>query len=161
MIDEEVRAVVLAVALVAGVFAASQTLQSGRVVEPFSEIGLLGPGMKIGDYPKNVLVNETFRLYLYIGNHEGRVMYYTVLVKLGDEATLINETAYAEAQVIDEYEAILPHGHNKTIPIDLRISQPARNLRLIFELWSLEGGELRYHGRWLQLWMNVTAPKAP
>ncbi len=161
MIDEEVRAVILALALVAGVFAASQTLQSGRVVEPFSEIGLLGPGMKIGDYPRNVLVNETFRLYLYLGNHEGRVMYYTVLVKLGDGSTLINETTHAEAPVIDEYEAILPHGQNITIPVDLRLPKPAANARLIFELWRLEEGELRYHGRWLQLWMNVTAPKAP
>lgn len=161
MIDEELRAVVLAVALVAGVLAASQTLQSGRVVEPFSEIGLLGSGLKIGDYPKNVLVNETFRLYLYIGNHEGRVMYYTILVKLGDGSTLINETTHAEAPVIDMYEAILPQGHNTTIPVDLRLPKPATNARLIFELWRLDEGGLRYHGRWLQLWMNVTAPRAP
>lgn len=161
MIDEEVTAVIIAIILVAGIFGASQLLTQGRVVEPFSELGLLGPEMKIGDYPKTVLVNESFKLHLYIGNHEGRVMYYIIRAKLGDETTQVNDTTPAEAQLIAEYETILPHGHNKTIPITLSIGRPMRNGRLIFEMWTLEGREIRYHGRWLQLWMNVTAPKTP
>lgn len=161
MIDEEVTAVVLAIIVVAGTFAASQALLAGRVVEPFSELGLLGPKMKIGDYPKAVLANDTFKLYLYVGNHEGRVMYYVVLAKLGDRATFINETVPADAPVIATYEVILPHGHNVTVPVELSIPEPKVNARLIFEMWVLDGGELKYHGRWVQLWVNVTAPAVP
>jgi uncharacterized membrane protein len=161
LIDEEVTAVVVALVLVAGVMGASQLLASERVAEPFSEFGLLGPEMKIGGYPKTVLVNETLRLYLYLGNHEGRVMYYRVLAKLGDESTKVDEAKPAEAEILAEYEAILPHGQNTTIPISLSIKRPMNNARLIFEMWILDGEEFRYHGRWLQLWINVTAPRLP
>lgn len=160
MIDDEVKAVILAVIIVGGVFAISQAALSGRVIEPFSELGLLGPKMKIGDYPKIVLTNETINLYLYIGNHEGRVMYYIIYAKLGNRSTIINENVSAAAPILAAYEAILPHGANTTIPVSLRITEPRTNARLIFEMWiyDREIGQFKYHGRWTQLWLNVTAP---
>lgn len=162
MIDEEVAAVILAIIVVGGVFAFSQVFMAGRVVEPFSEFGVLGSRMKIGDYPRTVLVNDTFRLYLYVGNHEGRIMYYILYVKLGDKSTFINESVPADAPIIASYELILPSGENKTIPVDLSISRPMVNARLIFEMWVLDGDlKPRYHGRWLQLWLNVTGLPTP
>jgi len=159
LIDEEVAAVVLAVIIVASVFTISQAFLAGRVVEPFSAFGVLGAKMKIGDYPKTVLTNESFRLYLYVENQEGRAMYYILYVKLGDNSTFINETIPADAPVIATFETILAHGQNKTIPIDLSIPKPMVNARLIFEMWILnEDLTPKYHGRWLQLWLNVTAP---
>ncbi|MCP8306169.1 MAG: DUF1616 domain-containing protein, partial [archaeon] len=92
MIDEEVSAVVLAVIVVIGIFSVSQAFLAGGVVEPFSELAVLGPNQKIGDYPKNLTAGENFTLYLYVGNHEGKVMYYRVYVKLGDRSSIINET---------------------------------------------------------------------
>lgn len=161
MIDEEVAAVILAIAVVAGIFAASQVLFGERVVEPFSAIGLLGPDMKIGDYPRKVVVNETFRLHVYIENREGRLMYYVVYVKLGDNTTLVNETVPADAPIIARYETIVPHGSNVTIPVELSISSPVSNARLIFELWFINETTLepQYRGRWLQLWLDVVQPK--
>jgi uncharacterized membrane protein len=88
-------------------------------------------------------------------------MYYRVLAKLGDEAAKVDEAKPAEAEILAEYEAILPHGQNMTIPISLSIKRPMNNARLIFEMWILDGEEFRYHGRWLQLWINVTAPRLP
>lgn len=160
MIDEEVQAVILAILVVAGAFAASQLYLRGRVIEPFSELGLLGPKMKIGDYPKVVLVNETFRLYLYVGNHEGRTMYYVIYGKLGDNTTFVNETVPADAPVIATYEVLLTHGQNVTIPVELSLPEPKTNARLIFEMWFYNETTLepQYHGRWVQLWLNVTAP---
>jgi len=148
---------------VAGVFAVAQLVASGRVVEPFSALGLLGPKMKIGDYPKNVLVNQTINLYLFVDNHEGRVMYYVIYAKLGNRSTVINENVSADAPILDAYEVVLPHGENATIPVSLRIMKPYTNARLIFEMWVYdpEDGKLRYHGRWVQLWINVTAPPTP
>ncbi|MCD6312808.1 MAG: DUF1616 domain-containing protein [Thaumarchaeota archaeon] len=160
MIDEEVKAVVLAIVIVAGVFSIAQLVSSGRVVEPFSALGLLGPKMKIGDYPKSVLVNQTIDLYLFVDNHEGRVMYYVIYAKLGNKSTVINENVSANAPILETYEVILPHGENATIPVHLKIPKPYRNARLIFEMWVYdpEKDELSYHGRWVQLWLNVTAP---
>ncbi|MCP8309502.1 MAG: DUF1616 domain-containing protein, partial [archaeon] len=84
MIDEEVSTVALAVIVVIGAFSVSQAFLAGRVVEPFSELAVLGQNQKIGDYPKSLMVSENFTLYLYVGNHEGKVMYYRVYVKLGN-----------------------------------------------------------------------------
>lgn len=160
MIDEEVKAVVSAIIIVALVFAVSQMFLAERIVEPFSEIGLLGPKKKIGDYPREVIVGEPIKLYLYLGNHEGKVMYYVILVKLGNRSTFVNSTIPADAPVIDVYERILAHNETCLIPVILRINRTGINLRLIFEMWIYdENLELKYHGRWLQLWINVTKPR--
>ncbi len=160
MLDEEVQAVILAIVVVAAVFAISQYLAAGRVVEPFSELGLLGPNKKIGDYPKEVLVNESINLYLYIGNHEGRSIYYIIYGKLGNKSTFINETVPADAPTIARYEVLLPNDYNETIPVNITVPSPGTNYRLIFEMWVLNETTMtpQYHGRWVQLWINVTSP---
>ncbi len=156
--DEEVSAVVLAVVVVAGVFASSQFFLSNRAVEPFSELGVLGPEMKIGGYPKEIHVNEPLNLYLYLGNHEGRVMYYRVYVKLGDRSTVVNENVSAKADVVAMFEAVLAHNQNLTLPVSIVIGKPVLGGRLIFEMWVYDEGVkgFRYNGRWLQIWLNVT-----
>jgi len=55
LLSEEVWAVVLAIIVVASVFAFSQAYLAGRVIEPFSELGVLGPHAKIADYPRRVV----------------------------------------------------------------------------------------------------------
>lgn len=159
MIDEEVRAAVLAVVVLSGLVAVSQAITAGRVVEPFSAIGTLGPNMKIGDYPKEVLAGEPFRLYLYVENHEGRAMYYRVLEKVGDNSTLVNETVPADLPAVASYEVILLHGENSTVPADIVLDAPAQDAKLIFELWAVgPDGALYYTGRWNHLRINVTSP---
>lgn len=158
VIDEEVAAVILAIIIVAMVFAYTQLLLKDRIIEPFSAIGLLGPEMKIGDYPRTVRVNETIDLYLFIDNHEGRIMYYVVKAKLGDKNTLINSSKPADAPILTTYETILAHGQNRTLPVKLKIPREMTNARLIFELWALyENRTLSYTGRWVHLWLNVTS----
>ena len=160
LVDEEVLAVVLAVITAAGILTASQTLPVGRVAEPFSELAILGPEMKIGNYPREVAAGESFKLHVYVGNHEGRVMYYAVLIKLGNKSTPINETEPTNAPIIARYESILlnSNSENHTYPITLRIDKPGVNYRLIFELWRYDESihRFRYHQRWCQLWLNVT-----
>ena len=157
MIDREAVIVISAVFVLLGVLAFSQAFVP-RTVEGFSEIAILGPNMTIGDYPKAVMTNETFRLYLYIGNHEGRSMYYVVYVKVGNRTTLVNDTTPADAPVLLMREFILTDGENRTVPIDLSQPNPVTNARFIFEMWTLDDKTLepKYHDRWLQLWMNVT-----
>ncbi|MEJ5292193.1 MAG: DUF1616 domain-containing protein [Candidatus Methanosuratincola sp.] len=158
MIDEEVRAVVFAIAMLGILVVAAQAITSGRVTEPFSALGTLGPDMKIGDYPREVLAGQPFRLYLYVENHEGKVMLYRVMQKVGDNSTVMNETVPAGVPALASYDLALAHGQNSTIPVDVVLQEPAENARLIFEMWALgEDGSWHYTGRWNQLWLNVTS----
>ena len=157
LVSGEVWAVITAIIIVGAVFALAQSLRAGRVVEPFSELGVLGPNMKIGDYPKTVVAGESFRLYLYIGNHMGKPMYYIILLKLGDRETPIDP---APLNPLKEMYIVLDDGENKTKPIDITLKEPGINKRLIFEMWiyNTTSRNITYHKRWCQLWINVTSP---
>ena len=157
ILSSEAWAVVMAVILVGAVFAASQIITAGRVTEPFSELGVLGPKMKIGDYPRTVIVGEKFRLYLYVGNHMGKPIYYVVFVKLGNASTPVDPMPVEPFMRLD---LILMHGENRTVPVDIGLTESGVDKRLIFELWVYNSTvkDFTYHGRWCQLWLNVTAP---
>jgi len=160
ILNEEVLAVIAAIVLVSAVIAGVQVFNAGRVVEPFSELGLLGPGGMIGDYPKEVVAGSPFTLNIYVGNHEGKTAYYKVLVKLGDNSSTINETTPLSAEPIMEVRAVLSHNSSQTIPVNITLYEPATRLRLVFEMWMFNEttGAFSYHGRWNQLWLNVTQP---
>ena len=157
IISEEVWAVILAVIIVGAIFAASQHLFSRRVVEPFSELGVLGPKMKIGDYPREIVAGETVKLHVYVGNHIGKPVYYIVMVKLGDNKTSINP---APIEPFIKYERVLPHNATWLFPINITLVETGLNQRIIFELWVYNetSSEIEYHQRWCQIWVNVTAP---
>ena len=129
------------------------------MVEPFSELAVLGPNQKIGDYPKSLKAGENFTLYLYVGNHEGNVQYYRVYAKLGDRSSTINENVSLNAPSIAQYETVLTSNQTWVKPITLHIDKPGTNYRLVFELWNYrpDDGAFTYHGRWNQLWLNVTS----
>lgn len=160
MIDEEVTAAVLAIIAVAAVFAGSQFLYAGGVTEPFSELAVLGPNMKVGDYPKGLMTDENFTLYLYVRNYESHTCYYQVLVKLGNKATQISNEGPMDVESVARYEVILPHGGSGTRLVNLSTAEPGINKRLVFELWIYKTDihEFEYNGRWCQLWLNITAP---
>jgi len=161
--DDEVRAIILLPILVIAAATAYQGFFPERTTEPFSELAILGASMKIADYPRELRVNESFTLYLYVGNREGRVTYYSILVKLGNRSNFINETVPMDAPIIATYEKILMDNETWIHPTVLSINKPGVNLRLVFEMWifdeALQG--FKYHGRWNQLWLNVTAPRPP
>ncbi|MEM2167651.1 MAG: DUF1616 domain-containing protein [Candidatus Bathyarchaeia archaeon] len=161
--DEEVLAVLAAIAVIAIVFAVSQALYAGRVVEPFSELGLLGSSGKIGDYPRNVAMGLPFQLNIYVGNHEGKVMYYRVLVKVGDKSSIVNASTPLSTEPIMDVRVVLEHNSSRIIPINITLYEPMINARLVFEMWIYDevAGVFKYHGRWNQLWINVTENAAP
>lgn len=143
--------------LLAG-FTVFQYVYADRVVEPFSELGVLGPNMKIGDYPRQLQAGEEFDLYLYLGNHMGSAQYYRVMVKLGDRQLNISDTEPYPAPVLAVYDSVLGDQTNTTIPVTLSIPDPGVNRRLVFEMHRFDetSGEFMYHNRWNQLWLNVT-----
>lgn len=157
MMDDELKAVALVLIGLMGAVAVYPILAESRIVEPFSELGVLGPNMKIGDYPRAVTVGERFNLYLYVGNHEGRAQYYRVLVKLGDRSMNVSDTTPLDAPVVASWDFVLPNESNSTLPITLSVGRVGLNQRLVFELWRYVDSGFVYHQRWNQLWMNVTA----
>jgi len=160
--DEEVLAVITAIIIVATIFTAAQIINSGRVTEPFSALGLLNKNAKIGDYPREVVAGTPFQLNVYIENHEGKTMYYKILVKLGNKTSIINETTPLNTQPILELRTILPHNTSIIIPVNITIYQPTTNLRLVFEMWIFNETTqtFTYYNRWNQLWLNITKPPA-
>lgn len=161
MIEEEVKAVALVIIGLMGAVAVYPVLEASRVVEPFSELGVLGPYMKIGDYPRELVVGEEFNLYLYVGNHEGTTQYYRVLVKLGDQSMNVSNTMPLDAPVVAQYDVVLSNEFNSTIPITLSVGKAGLNQRLVFELYKydVDSGGFVYHQRWNQLWLNVTSTR--
>ena len=156
LVDEEVFAVVLAILVVICVFAISQMFYAGRVVEPFSQLAVLGPDKKLGGYPSEVRVGERFKLYMYVGNYMGRVMYYIVYIKLGNRSVPLNLTY--PAPVIARFERILMHNESWVFPIYLVMNEIGINYRIVFELWIYNEtiASEQFHQRTCQLWLNVT-----
>jgi uncharacterized membrane protein len=158
VIDDELKLIALALIGMMAVIAVYPVLSANRVVEPFTELGVLGPNGKLGDYPKEVGVDEKFNLFLYLGNHEGRAQYYRVLAKLGNQASNVTDTQPMDAPILASWDVLLLNEQNSTIPVILSIGEAGVNLRLVFELYrfNTESSTFVYHERWIQLWMNVT-----
>ena len=64
-LDEKIQAIIMIALLALGILTAAPVILGDRVVEPFSELGILGPNMKLGDYPREILSGENIDLYLY------------------------------------------------------------------------------------------------
>ena len=163
MKNDEIRGIVLLPILVLAALTAYQGFFPKMVTEAFSELAILDRNMMTSDYPRELYVNESFTLYLYVGNHEGRVEYYSILVKLGNSSDFINETTPMNAPMIAVYEKILMDNETWIHPVNLSIGKTGVNLRLVVEMWIYDDAadDFRYHGRWNQLWLNVTSPKPP
>lgn len=158
MIDEDLKTVAVGLLLVVAGFTVFKAFFADRVVEPFSELGILGPNMKIGDYPRELGVGEEFELYLYLGNHMGSPQLYRVYVKLGSRDVNVSDVEPYPAPVLTSIDAALPDGGNVTLPVTLSVPESGVNRRLVFEMHRYDAEEAGwvYHNRWNQLWLNVT-----
>ena len=158
MIDDNLKAAAVGVIILVAVLNASSYYLANRTVEPFSELGILGPNQQIADYPTSVLTGQNFTLYLYVGNHEGQVEYYQVLAKLGNTSSVSNDNVSLSAPPIASYGMVLRDNQTYLQPITLSIPRPGTNVRLIFELWIYEGNTTSfvYDHRQNQLYINVT-----
>jgi len=154
---EQVCAVFLGLTILIAAVVAYQDFVPKSRGEQFSELGILGPNMKLGDYPSNVVSSDTVHLFIYVGNRMAQPMFYTVQVKLGDNNTAVNP---ANLTSLAEYQQVLPSNGTWTFPVDITMNKVGDNQRLIFELWAYNAttNQNQYHDRWGQVWLNVTAP---
>ena len=159
MIDEDLRVAAVGLIVLIVVFNVSGYYLANRNVEPFSELGILGPDQKIAGYPTSVLTGQNFTLYLYVGNHEGHVTYYQVLAKLGNRSNAgINGSL--PAQPIASYSMVLLDNQTYLEPITLSLDHNGTNVRLVFELWVFQTNtsSFAFDNRINQLYLNVTGP---
>ena len=159
-IDEKIQAAIIIVLLGYAVLTAAPIILGDRIVEPFSELGVLGPNMKLGDYPREVVAGEEVRLYIFLGNHEGVPTYYRILVKEGDRSMNVSDTEPYPGASINILERILENESNYTRPVTISMREPGLNRRLVFELhkYDADSRSFVYDGIWTQLWLNVTEP---
>ncbi|MGE5555604.1 MAG: DUF1616 domain-containing protein [Methanocella sp.] len=154
---EQICAIALAITVILALISVSGLILPTNRGEQFSELGILGPNMKLGDYPSKIVSSETIHLYGYVGNQMGQPMYYTVMVKLGDNNTAVNP---ANTDSINQYSQVLDSNQSWTFPIDLTLTKVGDNQRVLFELWIYNQtiNQNQYHERWGQIWLNVTSP---
>lgn len=158
-LDEQIVIFSIIVVIIIGAFIVSNYFFANTVKSPYSMLGILGPDKKVGDYPKNITLEQNFTLYIFLGNKEGKVMYYRVLVKVGNATSVVNQTNYLNVQPIAVYSFILANGQNETRKINLSINTTGQNLKLVFELWaySTSANQFVYWHIWDQLFINVTS----
>ena len=106
---EDYRTVFAASSLVLMLIAAAPTL--GLIVsfpsggERFSEFWVLGPNHMAKDYPFNVRVNESYNVFVGVGNHMGVSSYYLVYVKFRNQTqSLPNATSSEPSPLAPLYE---------------------------------------------------------
>jgi uncharacterized membrane protein len=157
-LDRETSVLALAVVTILAVLAAVYPVLPSNG-ETFSELGVLGPGQTISGYPTTVTVGQQFNLYVYVGNHEGTASYYQVLVKEGNQATVVSNSTAADLSPVLTYSLVLGDNSSTTFPVSLSMSTAGLNQRLIFELWMFNTTttSFAYTGLWNSLWLNVSA----
>ena len=157
MVDKEVSTVALFLVAMLAIFVAVQPLLPSNA-ENFSELGVLGPNQTIANYPTSLVAGQSFHLYGFVGNHEGAVEYYRVLVKLGNQTTQVSNKTSSIAPTMAIYSQVLNNNQNWTFPMNLSINRTGTNLKIIFELWSYNSttSSFAYLGLWNQLYVNVT-----
>ena len=153
---EEVCAVILGVTVLIALVVTAPFFLPKNTSEQFSELGILGPNMQLGDYPTQIVAGQTVNLYVYVGNQMGQPMYYDVMVKLGDNNTTVDP---APITPIQQFTSVLPSNGTWTFPVHAALMQPGLNQRIIFELWIYNEtiSQMQYNDRWGQVWLNVTA----
>lgn len=156
--NKQFATIILASITILVIIAALAPLISVR--EPrYSELGILGPNRTTTGYPTTVPANQSFLLYGFVKNHEGHVENYELLVKVGNQTTMVSNTTYANAPVISTYSQILSENATWTFPMNLSLNQAGNDTRIIFELWfyDIPSSSYEYTGLWDQIWLSVTS----
>ncbi len=125
--------------------------------ESFSTLGVVGPSGYASDYPTQVSPGEQFTLGVTVENHENRIEYYVVKVKIGDIRTEHSEKKAADLPTEKEYEKILRNGESWEFYVHLTINKRGRNYKVIFELWiyNEKSSRIEYTGNFAYIWTDA------
>jgi len=123
---EDYKTIFIIASLAGTLIIASPTLASilpARGTERFSELYVLGPSRMAEGYAFNVKAEETYRVFLGVGNHMGSSAYYAVHVKLRDRGEpLPNATTITPSSLPTLYEYRVFVGDGQTLETPLNFS---------------------------------------
>jgi hypothetical protein len=114
----------LVLMLIAVTPALGMVLSFSRGGERFSELWVLGPNHMAEDYPFSISVNETYRVFVGVGNHMGVASYYLVYVKLRNQTqSLPNATTFEPSPLapLVEFRPFVVDGGSWETPFDFRV----------------------------------------
>jgi uncharacterized membrane protein len=126
---DEYRTLFFAATMVLILVVASPTLGffvSFSSGERFSELWVLGPGHMAEDYPFNVGANETYKVFIGVGNFMASSCYYAVYVKFRNQTEpLPNSTAGTPSSlpVLYEYRVFVQDGEIWEMPLTFSFRQ--------------------------------------
>jgi len=160
ILDEEVFAVILALAIVASSIGIALTWRPFG--ERFVAIGLLDESCKIGVYPKTAALNQSLKLCIYVYNHMGKPIAYQVMYKVALNASQLPTTsAPSVAKPLGKWLGALDNDRDEQFFAFVRIPWDrgllGRNISLVFELWvfNTTTGSWMYSGVWGHIWVEV------
>lgn len=129
-----------------------------RPGEPFTAIGLLGPSCRIGDYPREVPVNQSIDLCIYISNNLGQPALLQARIKISYSGSIPTNTSPLDAPVVLNITVFLPDSHNVTRRFSVTPLYTGQNIVVVGELWrrDLDTGVWVYTGQYVFIRVNVT-----
>jgi len=130
---EEYRTVFVAGSLILMLIVSAPTL--GLIVpsirtESFSELWVLGPNHKAEDYPFNIKVNESYSIFVGVGNHIGDLSYYLLYVKLRNQTEPLPNATTSESSPLSplsEYQVFVADGGTWEAPLKFSVLEASRN----------------------------------
>jgi hypothetical protein len=142
--------------------------------EQFSEFWILGPNHVMEDYPANVEVNQTNRVFVGVRNHMDSTLHYMIYVKLRNQTQPLPNALNAMPSSLPplyEYHAYVADEGTWEAPLDFSILDASRagNSTLIsavsindvafsvnsHAIWNTESSSFHYE-IFLELWFYNT-----
>jgi hypothetical protein len=179
---EDYRTVFAAGSLILMLIAAAPTL--GLIVsfpsgdKRFSELWVLGPNHMAEDYPFNVRVNESYSVFVGVGNHMGVSSYYLVYVKFRNQTQPIPNATSSEPSPLGplyefrtfvgdggSWEARVTFGvsnvslHGGSVSVNRVIINDAAFTVDAFSKWDSDRNGFYYH-LFFELWLYDQASRS-
>lgn len=140
-----------------------------RSAERFSELWVLGPNRMAEGYPFNVRANETYHVFVGVGNHMGYSAYYVVYVKLRNQTQPLPDTSNSKPSPLPplyEFRAFVLDGATWEAPVTFSFSEVLRLENsclvrrmsiddVVFPVVSSSGWDLENSGFYYQLFFEL------
>jgi len=137
---DKILSIILVVSLILAIANTGYIIVKPKEGEKFTEFYILGPNGKASDYPTNLTVGQTGKLFVGVVNHEYASVNYEMVVKLQDTIIQQENITLQDKQKIEK-------------EINFTPSVSGSNQKLEFLLYKLPDREKPY--RTLHLWVNV------
>ena len=136
---EEYRTVFAAGSLILMLVAAAPTVSLFVAFpegsERFSELWLLGPNHMAEDYPFNLRANETYSVFVGVGNHLGGSSYYLVYVKFRNQTEPLPNATVSEPSPLSplyEFRFFVDDGDTWEEPLTFSVLEASRDYDFMF-----------------------------